>query len=782
MKKTLCLFMSVFIVVSVLEFHQVLAARNAISPLTVKFNAMADSYVNSSYPSRNYGSLGSMSVEGGTLAYIMFDLSSLPTNATIAKAAMKLFCYSGTWMMIGSGYISAHYCKDNSWTEDTITWENKPAYESNATDRETHGMYVGWDVWDVTKDAQTTVMNEDRKLTMVLSRYNIRGSYYSRERGPNNVVLEVEYLIPPAYVIVLNSAQDTGGTRDIGITKVEAEIFSLPSEFLANPRDYSIEYGSELESLLESGWQSDFLDVYIEEYEFVRWETTGGVKVSDKSARNTTLLITGAGGLTAIGKAGKLRLESKHEKGVSSDIGYVIIDDIFASTLPMDLPVVKPGIHTVSYQGGYRFIRWEASGAVSVSDAHSSTTTILVSAGEGTLRAIGAADIMEYGYDDGRTDTSYYRSETAGKMWAVKFTPLFSGKVLKARFYILDQPTTFNVHVMDQNMNDIIRPFPETPVSSGWFDIDLSRFDIQAKAKRDFYIGIEWTTKYKPYLGYDRNEPIDRRSWQWNGTKWDTFPYYSGDMMIRAIVETKMIPSQITCNVQPASIQYKGTTKVSGSISPSDPETSSAPVTIQFSNDKVSWSNVANISCISSNYLYSWTLELPAANYFVRAIWKGSDTYFEAESGPQSLTVMRVQTTLVCKFDAETGMTDQTLSVSGSISPAAHNAEIILMWTLPNGYRFNQTVRTSPDGRFSFARKASEEGIWKVKAYWPGDENHFGSESGVSQFKAESLNLYLIVGIPVVVLVIGLATYFVLRRRKAKPREVPTFAPPPPPP
>ncbi|MGQ9690524.1 MAG: Ig-like domain-containing protein [Thermoproteota archaeon] len=228
---------------------------------------------------------------------------------------------------------------------------------------------------------------------------------------------------------------------------------------------------------------------------------------------------------------------------------------------------------------------------------------------------------------------------------------------------------------------------------------------------------------------------------------------------------------------------------ISGSVSPADPETADVPVTLQFSSDEVYWFNITNISCVLSNYSYSWTPELPAGDYFIRAVWSGSDTYLGTESTHQSLIISKTQTTLTCRFDKEMIEVDKDVGVSGSISPAINDVIVTLMFTPPDGNSFIETVKTSSDGSFHFEIKTSQEGTWKVKAYWPGNENCFGSESTDSEMRVANPPSYLIVVLLVtivgVTIISGISMFFVLRGREKKgglPSTPTTYTPPSPPP
>jgi len=227
-----------------------------------------------------------------------------------------------------------------------------------------------------------------------------------------------------------------------------------------------------------------------------------------------------------------VHLESSQDTGVTNNLGLTTFA-VKIFSLPSDVDAVT-GTYQVSYSGGYLFTHWETIGGVSVSNPLAASTTVTVTA-DGTLRAVGNVNQLEYTYDYGYS--SYGASETEGCMDAVRFTPLFSGQLLMARFYMdyvsSYQDHTINVHVMDENRNDVITPFEQTPDDEGWFDVSLSAYDINVTEGTDFYIGLEWLTDNSPRLGvYSQN--LSGRSWEWNGTNWEEAAYR--DFMIRAVV------------------------------------------------------------------------------------------------------------------------------------------------------------------------------------------------------------------------------------------------------
>ncbi len=413
-------------------------ANPAIGSTTTTIYSMVDAYVNSSNPDTNYGNIDSLYVSAISeqdFTCVMFDLSSIPSDANIISAKLKLYLSStgGDIYWYPADSIGAYYCSDISWPELGITWNNKPSFNPEPTDTWSFGAVYTVKVyksWEATEDVRTALPSGT--LTEVLKFKSKTGDGYavfqSRE-GANRPKLEVEYSTEPVFVVHLESVQDTGVTANLGLITFADYTFSLPT----------------------------------------------------------------------------------------------------------DIDVVN-GSYTVTYSGGYMFVRWETTGGVTVSDENAVSAMVTV-LGNGTLRAVGSTRELEYAYDHGNPQYSY--SKEAGYIAAVRFTTLFSGRLLTARYYLHDvssyQSNTFKVHIMDHGRNDLIAPFNVTPTSEGWFDVDLSSHNLSVNENEDFYIGMEWTIDYNPDLGEDRTSPSNR-SWYVIGAVWKQEAY--GDFMIRAIVGT----------------------------------------------------------------------------------------------------------------------------------------------------------------------------------------------------------------------------------------------------
>ncbi|MFH1680551.1 MAG: DNRLRE domain-containing protein, partial [Candidatus Eisenbacteria bacterium] len=97
----------------------------------VDLHPSQDAYVTSGDPGGNYGTSNVLYVCGGypgyvdtMRSYLKFDLSFLPVGATIQVAYLYLYDQTSDYAYEGSIYRVTE-----SWTEGTITWSNKPAWD-----------------------------------------------------------------------------------------------------------------------------------------------------------------------------------------------------------------------------------------------------------------------------------------------------------------------------------------------------------------------------------------------------------------------------------------------------------------------------------------------------------------------------------------------------------------------------------------------------------------------------------------------------------------------------
>jgi len=113
-------------------------------------------------------------------------------------------------------------------------------------------------------------------------------------------------------------------------------------------------------------------------------------------------------------------------------------------------------------------------------------------------------------------------------------------------------------------------------------------------------------------------------------------------------------------------------------------------------------------------------------------------TVYNDAVGPLSITITKIPTTLTIGV-SETEITKgDSLTISGSISPAIEEALVTLTFTKPDGSTFTKTVLTDTDGSYSDSFTPTEKGEWSVKASWEGDAYHEGASSSSVSFTVEA--------------------------------------------
>lgn len=590
-------------------------SKKVIGSDVVTLYPIADSFVNESSPNTNYGNCSWLGIKCNSYhryAYIMFDLSSLPPDATIIDANLWLTLTGidgyGEWGVT----IGAHCCSNNSWNETEITWNNKPDFEPNPT--MSRGFWFVFlsstDWWNITADVQTA-FSLDKKLTevMMLEKPQTSWGYASfRSREVSGVELEIEYTTKPIYTVQFESTQDTEITSNLGNINFSSNILTLP---------------------------------------------------------NSALVVNGS--------------------------------------------------YEAEYEGGYKFIRWETEGGVSVSNSIAQKTNVTVT-DSGKLKAVGSAEVMRYSYDDSAEESSTFQS--VGEMVAVRFTPLFLGNLTKTRFYISsDYNYAFNVRVMDENLIDIIPSFAQTPSSTGWFEVDLSAYNISVR--EDFYIAMEWLTNYYPCLGEDESNP-DERSFEWNGTAWVDRSWK--DYMIRAVVEseTPIRPIGIISCAPLSSYVIGGrNVTVSGSITPLR---IGAEVDVIYIRPDESMVVRKTLTNATGQYTDTFMPD-KVGKWKVIASWAGDEYYECSTSFPEEFTVSKGTSDIYLSYFYPSTITiGSSINLTGYLWPRLF-ATINLESSLDEGGTWITfaSVNTTSDGDYSYVWTPTL-GTCKVRASWEGDE------------------------------------------------------------
>lgn len=164
-----------------------------------------DSYVFKGNPDTNFNSSELIIGNGFGLndvlwSFLQFDLSTVPVNATIVSADLKLFQYES--VNIEGLFIGVHKV-NGPWSENSLTWNNQPSYDTAPEDTILRNPSENiWISWDITSLMQGWVDGSIANYGMVLKdEVKVIASIgcYASEYDSDNTLrpkLEIIYYVP----------------------------------------------------------------------------------------------------------------------------------------------------------------------------------------------------------------------------------------------------------------------------------------------------------------------------------------------------------------------------------------------------------------------------------------------------------------------------------------------------------------------------------------------------------------------------------------------------------
>ena len=90
-------------------------------PVLAQAPPSADTFVSSAFSKTNFGAVGSLNVGPGSTSYVQFNLSGIPSGATVTKATLRLYVD----LVISSGSFDVYQVNKN-WSESALTYNNQP--------------------------------------------------------------------------------------------------------------------------------------------------------------------------------------------------------------------------------------------------------------------------------------------------------------------------------------------------------------------------------------------------------------------------------------------------------------------------------------------------------------------------------------------------------------------------------------------------------------------------------------------------------------------------------
>jgi len=132
MKKriSVSLFVAVFSAALILP-QTVGAFTNSATTSSIILRPTADAGVNTASPAGNFGTshafmdIGNKATGSTWQGLMKFDVSSIPSNATVTSALLRIYMYAG--LCTGSTQAVDFRTVGSNWSETTVTWNNKPS-------------------------------------------------------------------------------------------------------------------------------------------------------------------------------------------------------------------------------------------------------------------------------------------------------------------------------------------------------------------------------------------------------------------------------------------------------------------------------------------------------------------------------------------------------------------------------------------------------------------------------------------------------------------------------
>lgn len=102
-------------------------------------------------------------------SYLKFDLSSIPDDAVINSAELRLYSITSPNSII-KPVVDLNYVANDSWSETTLNWTNRPAYDANILlDSSTPGVN-SWQTFNLLKNNNWVYANDlsDNYLSLII--------------------------------------------------------------------------------------------------------------------------------------------------------------------------------------------------------------------------------------------------------------------------------------------------------------------------------------------------------------------------------------------------------------------------------------------------------------------------------------------------------------------------------------------------------------------------------------------------------------------------------------
>jgi len=114
----------------------------------------------------------------------------------------------------------------------------------------------------------------------------------------------------------------------------------------------------------------------------------------------------------------------------------------------------------------------------------------------------------------------------------------------------------------------------------------------------------------------------------------------------------------------------------------------------------------------------------------VRASWPGDEDHYGWTTSMFSFTVTKGSSTISCSLSSSTIFIGESVTISGSVSPAHPAVTVYIQYSIDGGNTWNNITSTitNSTGAYSYMWLPSL-GSYLIRSYWQGDEDHNGATS-----------------------------------------------------
>jgi hypothetical protein len=191
---------------------------------TKTLNPSEDSYVDSEYNPRAFGTNSQLQVYNhpGTpinsmITYMKFDLSSIPSSATINSATLGVYATSCGGTTANKLYVGS---VKSSWNETQLVWSNKPTYVANFSSISIPGEdSSGYKQWSIKQLVDNWVSGRSTNYGLSIyfgSDSNMLCQFSSSESANNKPYLTIKYTLPiTAHITALTATNITSSSARI---------------------------------------------------------------------------------------------------------------------------------------------------------------------------------------------------------------------------------------------------------------------------------------------------------------------------------------------------------------------------------------------------------------------------------------------------------------------------------------------------------------------------------------------------------------------------------------